>query len=174
MFDKIKDWALKRAIHQQAPRQVLFRNYQDIKTILVIYESDYTEQNAVIKRLRETLEKEGKDVSLLGYADKKDVLSLVLPKSRIIGRKQLTLLGKPSEEVLLYMQQAHYDLLLDLTMRPCRPLHYLALNARADFKAGLDMTKDILDFMISTSEQNSPVFLFEQIIRYLKMINSQL
>ncbi len=173
MFDKLKDWTLRRAIRKQAPRQVLFQNYQDIKTVLIVYESDVTEQNAIIKRLRDDLIKDGKDVALLGYADKKEIVSLVLPKSRIIGKKNLSFFDKPSEEVIQYMQQSHYDLLLDLTMRPCRPLHYLALYARADFKAGLDMTKGILDFMISTSEQNSPVFLFEQIIRYLKMINSK-
>ena len=174
MFDKLKDWALRRAIKKQAPRQVLFQNYKDIKTILIVYESEYTEQNAIIKRLRDDLVKDGKDVSLLGYVDKKEIISLVLPKSRIIGKKNLTWLGQPNEEVILFMQQSHYDLLLDLTMRPCRPLHYLALKARADFKAGLDMTKGILDFMISTTEQSSPIFLFEQIVRYLKIINSKL
>ncbi len=173
MFEKLKDWTLRRAIRKQAPRQVLFLNYQDIKTVLIVYESDGTGQNTVIKRLRDDLVKDGKDVALLGYVDKKDITSLVSPESRIIGKKDLTWLDKPNEEVILFMQQSHYDLLLDLTMRPCRPLHYLALNARADFKAGLDMTKGILDFMISTTEQSSPIFLFEQIVRYLKMINSK-
>ena len=173
MFEKLKDWTLSRAIRKQAPRQVLFLNYQDIKTVLIVYESDGTGQNTVIKRLRDDLAKDGKDVALLGYVDKKDITSLVSPESRIIGKKDLTWLDKPNEEVILFMQQSHYDLLLDLTMRPCRPLHYLALNARADFKAGLDMTKGILDFMISTTEQSSPIFLFEQIVRYLKMINSK-
>lgn len=173
MFNNLKNWALHRAIRKKAPRQVLFRNYEDIKSILVIYESDYTEQNAVIKRLRDELVRDGKEVSLLGYVNKRDVLSLVLPKSRIIGRKQVGWLDKPSLDVIQFMQQNHYDLLLDLTMNVCRPLQYLALYAPADFKAGMNISSGILDFMIDTSEQGSPVFLFEQIIRYLKMINSK-
>ena len=173
MLDKLKDRVLNCAIRKQSPRKVLFQNYKDIKTVLVLYESDFQEQNAVIKRLRDELVHDGKEVVLLGYADKKNIISLVLPISRIIGRKQVNLFEKPTEEVIQFMQQNQYDLLLDLTLHPCRPLHYAALYARAAFKTGLDMTKGIHDFMIATHEQSSPVFLFEQIIRYLKMINSK-
>lgn len=156
MLDKLKDWLLQRAIRKQNPRQARLRNYKDIRNVLLLYKADPTGLNADILRIKETLTKEGKEVTLF-------TLDL---------DKEVNLFDYPNKTKVLDLQQVNYDLLIDLTLEPCRPLHYAALYARADCKAGLELTHGILDFMIAVTKQVNASFLYEQIIRYLKIINS--
>ena len=100
-------------------------------------------------------------------------MSLVLPQSRIMGRRDLNLLGSPKEEVVKDLQKRHYDLLIDLTQRPCLPLRYISLYARTEFRAGLNMAGARNDLLINTAPQETPQFLFEQIEKYLKMIQTK-
>lgn len=158
MLDNLKDWLLQRAIRKQNPRQARLRNYKDIRNVLLIYKNEPASLNAEILHIKDTLVKEGKEVTLF-------TLDL---------DKETTFLGRPKQAKVLELQQVNYDLLIDLTLEPCRPLHYLALYARADCKAGLELTHGILDFMIAVSKQVNASFLYEQIIRYLRIINSTL
>ncbi|MCQ2346737.1 MAG: hypothetical protein MJZ92_02255 [Paludibacteraceae bacterium] len=172
MLDKLKDRIFMHYLHRQPPRHVLFPDYASARSVLILYESDVMEKNLVVKDLRDRLLKEDKDVVLWGYADKKDILSPILPQSRIFGRKDINLLGAPREELINELHRREYNLLIDLTQHPCRPLHYIAMYARAHFKAGMDIVEGIHDLRIHTEPQKEPTYLFEQITFYLRNIHS--
>lgn len=154
-------------------QQAVFPKYENVRSVLVLYESDLSEKNTVVKAIRDELLTQDKDVVLWGFCDKKEIVSLVLPQSRILGRRDLNLLGAPKEEIVKDLQKRQYDLLIDLTQKPCLPLRYVSMYARTDFRAGLNIPGANNDLLISTAPQETPQFLFEQIVKYLKMIQTK-
>lgn len=159
---------------QQPERQAIFPKYDDVRSILILFESDMDEQNGTVKAIRNELLTQDKDVVLWGYCNKKEITSHPLPQYRIVGRKDFNLFGAPKEEVIKELQRRPYNLLIDLSQRPVLPMHYLAMYARADFKAGLSVHGTGLhDLLISTPAQENPHFLYTQIVKYLKMIQTK-
>lgn len=174
---KIFDYLAKR----QPVREPRFPHMEKPLTLLVIYESDVLERNDAIKTIRQDLLRRQMDVTMWGYVEKKEISTLILPQSRILGLNDFNLLGKPRDYVLKDLTAQHYDLLIDLTTRPLLPLRYLALYADADFKAGLHLGEGIHDMLISLPdfdpEQGKEAaieasWLFDQIMRYLTTIRS--
>lgn len=172
MFDKLKqtvfDYRLGRYVRGEAP----FPKFKDIRSVLVIYESDLLEKNPDIRKVRDALLAEDIDVVTWGFVLKKEVTTAILPQSRILGLKDVTLWGTLRESVVTDLSRRRYDVLIDLTQHPCLPLHYVAMLARADFKAGMHLTDGIHHLLIDTEAKDTPVFLFEQIMYYLKTIHS--
>ena len=146
--------------------------------MLIIYESDLLERNDSIKTIRQDLLRRQMDVTMWGYVEKKEISSLVLPQSRILGVADYNWLGKPRENVLNDLQAEHYDILIDLTTRPLLPLRYIAMYAKADFKVGLNLGEGVHDMLISLpdldTEQAKPeaTWLYDQFMRYLTTIKS--
>lgn len=154
-------------------REAIFPDYKNVRSVLVLFESELLERNAFVYAIAQKLIDDDKDVVSWGYCDKKEIQSPILPHLRVLGRRDFTLFGTPTEEVLHDLQKRHYDLLIDLTQHDCLALRYLALYARADFKTGLNLGTGIHDLLISTPPQETPDYLFEQIVKYLKMIKPQ-
>lgn len=158
-------------LRKQPERQPRFPHLDRPLKIMLIYESDVLERNDKIKTIRQDLLRRQMDVTMWGFVEKKEISSLVLPQSRILGLADYNLLGKPREYVLNDLKAEHFDLMLDLTTRPLLPLRYIALFTDADFKVGLNLGEGIHDMLIAT-EQTDEVSLYEQIMNYLTTIKS--
>ncbi len=167
---------------KQPARQAIFPDFENVRSVLVLYESDLLEKNMVVKALRDELIRMDKDAVIWGYCDKKEITTPILPQARILGKKDINLLGAPKEDVINDLTKRHYDLLIDLTQHPILPLKYVAMYARTNFRAGLRMEPadpkgkeqpELHDLLISTAPQESPRYLFDQIIKYLKMIHTK-
>ncbi len=52
-------------------REKRFMNYNDIKSVLILYESELSEKNKKIKAILKSLQEDGKKVTLCGYVKKK-------------------------------------------------------------------------------------------------------
>ena len=166
---------------KQPERQSRFPHLDQPLKIMIIYESDVLERNDNIKNIRQDLLRRQMDVTMWGYVEKKEISTLILPQSRILGLRDYNLFGKPRDYVLNDLQSEHYDLLLDLTTHPMLPLRYLAMFTDADFKVGLNLGEGVHDMLISlpalSPEQEEVVtveasWLFDQIMRYLTTIRS--
>ena len=149
--------------------------------VLLIYESDVLERNNAIKEIRQDLLRRQMDVTMWGFVEKKEIQSLVLPQSRILGLRDYTWLGKPRDYVLKDLRAEHYDLLMDLTTRHLLPLRYIAMFADADFKVGMSLGEGIHDMLIAMpteiNEKGEPLpieakDLYGQIMNYLTTIKS--
>ena len=169
---------LRKRMPERNPR---FPHLDQPLKILMIYESDVLERNDSIKSIRQDLLRRQMDVSMWGYVAKKEITTLVLPQSRILGLADYNFLGKPRDYVLKDLQAEHYDLMIDLTLHPLLPLRYLAMYANADFKVGLNLGEGIHDMLLSLpdftpeqSEEASPEasWLYNQIMNYLTTIKS--
>ena len=178
---KLKQRIFNYLAGKQEPRNPRFPHFDRPLKLLLIYESDVLERNDSIKTIRQDLLRRQMDVTMWGYVEKKEITSLVLPQSRILGVSDYNWLGKPRDYVLKDLQVEHYDLLIDLTTRPLLELRYLALYADADFKVGLNLGEGIHDMLISlpdfTPEQGEAAeieasWLFHQIIGFITTIKS--
>lgn len=175
---KLKQYIFDYLLKRQEPRDPRFPHLDRPLKIMLIYESDYLERNDAIKTIRQDLLKRQMDVTMWGYVEKKEITTLILPQSRILGIGDYNLLGKPRDYVLEDLTKEHYDLLLDLTTRPLLPLRYIAMYTHADFKVGLNLGEGIHDMLISLpdldTEQAKPEasWLFDQIMRFLTTIKS--
>ncbi len=175
---KIKQRIFNYLQGKQPARNPRFPHLDQPLKMLIIYESDLQERNDSIKTIRQDLLRRQMDVTMWGYVEKKEIQTLILPQSRILGVNDYNLFGKPKEHVLTDLQVEHYDLLIDLTNRPMLPLRYLAMYAKADFKVGLNLGEGIHDMLISLpdldTEQAKPevTWLYDQLMRYLTTIKS--
>ncbi len=171
----------RRRANKQQTRAKKFRNYYQVHTILIIFESDYMERNEMIQSFINQLKNDNKDVEAWGYVENKDSTTSSIRPFRIIGRKDVNIFHVPRKSALADMAHDKYDLILDLRLRPCVPLQYMTLNIDADLKAGADLACDshfkrILDFMIKLPEhEGEPTeqdvkLLFDDLIHYLKVI----
>lgn len=177
-MNKIKQFIFEYLRKRMPERETRFPHLDQPLKIMLIYESDVLERNDAIKSIRQELLRKQMDVTMWGYVEKKEISTLILPQSRILGLDDYNLLGKPREHVLTDLQTEQYDLLIDLTTRPLLPLRYIALYTRADFKVGLNLGEGIHDMLISLpdldTENAKPEasWLFQQIMGYLTTIKS--
>jgi hypothetical protein len=174
----LKQYIFEYLRKRQPAREPRFPHLDQPLKIMIIYESDLLERNDAIKTIRQDLLRRQMDVTMWGYVEKKDIQTLILPQSRILGLGDYNLFGKPRDYVLTDLQAEHYDLMIDLTTRPILSLRYLAMYTNADFKVGLNLGEGIHDMLLSLpdldTEQAKPEasWLFDQILRYLTTIKS--
>lgn len=168
---KLKQYVFEYLLKKMPVRNPRFPHLDQPLKVLLIYESDVLERNNAIKNIRQDLLRRQMDVTMWGYVEKKEIQSLVLPQSRILGIADYNMFGKPRDYVLKDLTAEHYDLLIDLTTKPLLPLRYIAMYADADFKAGLNLGEGIHDMLIAVDEVDANG-LYEQIMNYLTMIKS--
>lgn len=170
----------------ETERERRFVSYRKARTVLILFESDFSEKNLNIRRLISLLQQDGKKVAAWGFVDKKEVMTSIMPDFRILHHKQTDFFQCPVESFLNELEAMEFDLLLDLTLKPVLPLQYFALHARALFKAGIHKgTLPVYDFLMDIqnvmqqpeSDQQqmvevNEIYLYEQIIFYLKSIQT--
>lgn len=146
--EKIFAWMLKR----QAARQVIMPQWDTVRSVAVLYTNDN------IQHIIKQIEQADKEVVLFTLPDKKQI-------------NWLTERPKAEERELLVARR--FDVLIDLTQTPSRTMQYMAMDIRADFKVGRFIREGIHDMTIDTVSQETPDFLFEQIIKYIKMFSQK-
>lgn len=178
---KLKQRIFEYLRSKQEARNPRFPHLDRPLKIMIIYESDVLERNDSIKTIRQDLLRRQMDVTMWGYVEKKEIQTLILPQSRILGVNDYNFLGKPRDYVLTDLKAEHYDLMIDLTTRPLLPLRYLAMYTDADFKVGMNLGEGLHDMLISlpdfTPEQGDEAaieasWLYHQIMSYLVTIKS--
>ena len=125
---KLKQYIFDYLRKRMPERECRFPHMDRSLKVMLIYESDVLERNDAIKAIRQDMLRRQMDVTMWGYVEKKDIQTLILPQSRILGVGDYNLLGKPRDYVLTDLQAEHYDLLIDLTTRPLS-----AIEVKASF-----------------------------------------
>src|ERR1035437_351183 len=170
----------------ETPRERRFVNYDSAKTVLLLFESDFSEKNPEVKKIIYQLQQDGKKVSAWGFLDKKEVATAILPDFRILHHKQTDISKRPLVSYLNELENLEFDLLIDLSLKQVLTLEYIVMYAKAHCKAGLKKTDlPIYDFMIDTENVTTKAddsdimvntidetYLFNQIIFYLKSIQT--
>lgn len=173
---KIKEKVFNYYQKKQPTRTKHFRNYNDIRRILILFESDWLERHLQVKQLIREMQGDGKEVVAWGYVNKVDRQTPILRDFRVFGKKEINWFERPKTDVLTDFMREEFDVLIDLTIHPVLPLRYMALYAKADCKLGKaqpDLAKYLHDFMINLPEgQEDAAYLFDQIKHYLTTIQT--
>jgi len=188
MFKRLNKYLFQKRAQKylsSSLRERRFVSYAKAKTVLLLFESDFSEKNLSIRRMINQLQQDGKKVSAWGFVNKKEVASSILPDFRILHHKQTDIFQKPLISFINELDNMEFDLLIDLSLKPLIALEYLAMYANASCKAGAKKTElPILDFVIDLENIKTPensesneilideTYLFEQIIFYLKRIQT--
>ena len=137
-------WILKR----QATRRVVMIKWDTVRTVAVLY------PNNNIQHIIKQIEKDEKEVVVFTLPDKKQIDWIT---------------ERPKKEIREILTARQFDLLIDLTQHPSLTMQYVAMDIQADFKVGRFIREGIHDLTIDTAPQEAPDYLFEQIVKYIKM-----
>ena len=146
--EKIFDWHLRH----QAKREVVMYAWKDIRSVVILHDE------VEVKHIAGQLQREGKEVQVWSMPEKKDIYWLT---------------GMPKKEVREEVQSRHYDLMIDLTQQPNITMQYMAMYVKAGIKTGRDIGKGLYDLSIDTPAQQTPDFLFEQVVKYIQMFTQR-
>lgn len=169
----IRQWIWNARRARQPQRTPVYKDYAQIASVLVLYESDWLERNADVRAIVKQLQADGKQVTFWGYCEKDPVQSPNLPDSRIIGKAHTNLWRMPKAEVLQDLAKRKFDVLLDLSLNPVLPLQYLALFTDAGCKIGALEDTALYDMVVRVAPEATPTDLFQQIKHYLQTIKSK-
>lgn len=168
----IRQWIWRIYCTRRPRRMPVYRDYEHIKSVLLLYESDWLERNTDVRTIVKQMQTEGKQVVFWGYCDKKDVQAPNLPDSRILGKAHTNLWLMPKTDVLQDLDKRKYDVLIDLSLHPIMPLQYVALYANADCKIGALEDTALYDMIVRVNPEAKQMDLFEQVKHYLQSIKS--
>lgn len=187
MFEKLISFLFQSDVKKYLKEEVRerrFVNYINAKTILLVFESDLSEQNLLIRNIIQQLVSDGKKVKAWGFVNKKETSSPILQDFRILHHGNQNFFKKPDKSILDELLLFKSDLLIDLTTTEIIPLQYITLYANAACKTG--MKKDAMnfyDFMVDLkhekldNEDNNEIVdantIYNQIIFYLKSIQTK-
>jgi len=177
LLNNIKATLAKKAIEnvlKEQKRNTFFPNITEVKSILILFESEENEKNKLIRSFISELKEQGKKVWVWGYIDKKDSQTAVLPDFRLFANKELNIIDIPKANLREEFMLTNHELVIDLTTTPCTPIDYLLAISLAPFKISkYKPYKGIADLMIEIKEGDDEAFLFKQILFYLNNIQSK-
>ena len=157
----IDNWLFKYTKKRQPLREVLMPNYSKVRSIAVVYEQGIDDKATAL--LVKRLERDGAMVEVVGYEPKKD----------------FNFFSRVREQAMQSLPTQRFDLLLDLSTHYYLGTQYILMAIDATFKAGLRFPdipeqdqQGILDMMVSLPDNPTPEDIAEQVIHFLKMINS--
>jgi hypothetical protein len=182
MLKRIRQYFFDRTAKKIA-RVSHYHSWDDIRTILVLFESDLQEKNAEMRAFVKALQTEGKKVVACCYVDKKKAETATLDHWVVLDRSQVNWLKRTKEEFIQPLK-TQFDVVMDMTETNCLPLKYVLLQSKSDFRCGKSSSDNSLyDFVIEMPshpidaktgmprmDYNFVGKLGEQIVRYLKMI----
>lgn len=122
--------------------------WDTLRTVAVLY------PNNNIQHIIKQIEKDEKEVVVFTLPDKKQIDWIT---------------ERPKKEIREILTARQFDLLIDLTQQPSLTMQYMAMDIQADFKVGRFIREGIHDLTIDTAPQEAPDYLFEQIVKYIKV-----
>lgn len=146
--EKIFEFVLKR----QPKRKIRMPHWDSVKSIAILYPEDS------IQHIVNQLDGMGKEVVFFGLPDKKEISWWT---------------ARPKKDMLSLLTAREFDVMIDLSQHPELTMQYMAIYIQAKFKTGRYMRDGILDMTIDTPAQETPDYLFEQVVRYLKMFGGR-
>ena len=149
---KLQEHIFNFIYKRQPKRNVVMHPWKDVRSVAVISDNNH------IDHIVQEISKDARAVDVFLLPDKKDICM-------VTARPKL-----PLREALAARQ---YDLLIDLTQEPSITLLYMAMYIKAGFKTGRYIGKNIYDLSIDTPAQESPDFLYEQIVKYIQMFTQK-
>lgn len=162
------------------------KRWNEIRNVMVIFESNVEEQNDDVQQLIYGLQEEGKRVSACMFVDVKVSPTMSRDNFVVLDRKSVGMLGKySSDSAKTVILNEQYDLVIDLTTHLIYPLMHFMLDVKALMRCGkvkeelavspydmqIEMKRpDFGEDVEAMERYNERVEIYNQIVKYLKMI----
>lgn len=151
-------------------------NIKTAKTIGIIYEALDQETYNAVTDMAESLREKGKIVKIMGYIPSRKYAQDYYLKLEFdfFNWKDLNWRMKPTKNTVIDFINNDFDILIDLSLKPCFALEYIVHTSKANFKVGRFVSENKLnyDLMIHNDEHNSLRNFISIIVHYLTIINS--
>lgn len=172
MWRAIQLFFFRRALQQlNLPlRTGKLRNLAELQSIGILFDARSEEQVRQIRLTAATLQKQGKNVSLLGFIPKlpKEV-SLDFP---FFSSKDVSFIQIPGGEKVNQFIQTPFDLLIVTPSIDALPFQYIAACSTASLKTGVYGTipEETLDFMIKQNADDPVRTFLDRLLSFLQQI----
>ena len=168
----------------ETPRDKRIDNWEQIKTIGLIFTVGDSERWNLIHRFITAQESHGKEVYLIGYQAKNYEIDYIFShtKTTICHEKEdFNYVGLPKEGVIDGFVNRHYDIIIDTTEQPNFFGKYVTAKCEANLKVGYTNTEaekdegvmDMYDLAIQGKEAMDFRDYIEQTVKYLMMIQKK-
>ncbi len=170
LIRKYIDFSINRRT-KNISRKKHFANFQDVSSILLLFSTDTISEKEV-----EYIQKilgDKKKISAWVFNPKESYLRNTINQN-LLGKKDISILQKPSGRIEKIFLNNEYDLLIDLTTKEILPLKYLLGISRASCRCG--MKKEgytFYDLEIDMPSGTKETELLKQILHYLNAIKTK-
>ncbi len=183
MFDFFLKKYQQRHLRQimERPRDKRIDNWDNIKTIGLIFTVGDADRWMLIQRFITAQESAGKEVHLIGFQKRNFEIDYIFSHTRTTichEKDDFTKLGLPKEGVVDAFTSHHFDLVIDTTTQPDFFGKYITAISDANLKVGYSNIEpddeqgimDMYDLAIQGHEPLDFKYYIEQIVKYLTMI----
>lgn len=163
-----------RLIRRNATLERYFKNYDNIKNILLLAELADIHKYEEIKKIGRNFKRDGKKVEIAIFVNDEVTYNFLSSdkEAKVFKKQNFSWVGKAHQE--LVNELLGFDLLINLNETSTIYADYLTLLADAGLKVGSSKNnQEILDFMVDTGTNHDLQFLADQIIFYLRTIKSK-
>lgn len=165
----------KYLLHRKSPLypQAGFQGWHKVERVVMVGEvNDFWTAKSWLA-LREVIRHEDKSLHAIMIDRQLQEKTEGSLKHFQIGKKGLNFWHLPQSELLEEYQRTPYDLLICLSHEPSLAVQFLYNRLPANFRIGLSNSEDMsFDLVVHRPKEMSPVAYLQELIRYLKRINT--
>ncbi len=180
IFKKYQQRQLRNLLNR--PRDKRIDNWEEIKTIGLIFTVGDAERWNLIHRFITAQENQGKKIFLIGFQADKYEINYIFSHTRTTichEKEDFNYAGLPKEGIVDTFVQQHYDLIIDTTVQPDFFGKYITALCEANLKVGYSNSQsesdegnmDMYDLAIQGNDVMDFKDYIEQIVKYLNMIH---
>jgi hypothetical protein len=181
MIRKIKEKFLEKRLQsflKNQNRQKTFLNFDEVKTIGLVFEATDPEQFELIKNYVVALKQKGKRVHGIGFYDNKIIPENVYYSKTdfdLFNTKDINTLGEPTNPYIKTFISEIRDVLIDINFNQKYALRHIVAHSYAKCKIGLNFPENnsVHDMMIAINKEQGIEQYLEQVEKYLNMIVSK-
>jgi hypothetical protein len=181
MIKKIKELFFEKRLQiflKQQSRQKAFLNFDEVKTIGIVFEATEQEQFEIIKKYVIALKQKGKRVHGIGFYDNKIIPDNVYYSKTdfdLFNSKEINSLGEPVNPYIKTFISEVRDVLIDINFNQKFVLRHIVAQSYAKCKIGLNFPENnsVHDILISIDKELGIEKYLEQVEKYLNMIVSK-
>ncbi len=149
----------------------------DAKTVGILYNASEKADFETVRAFVKKLLSEKKEVTSLGFVDKKELAENQFSKLGLdfFSRKDLSFYMIPKNILVNNFSKGDFDILINLNVENCFPLQYISGISKAKFRVGRydPANTHFYDLMIKTTEHESLQHFIEQVDHYLTLIKTK-
>ena len=179
-FRKIKEAIGKQTMKGELSNRERERSVMSLDkalTIGILFDATENEDFDLVKKYVTYLRDLKKKPKAIGFFSNREVPKSTYAKLEFdyFSYKDLNWQQKPSGIVIENFINEEFDILIDLNIYDCFPLHYLTSMSKAKFKVGKKYTKnnDVFDMTIEMGNETGLKFLLRNIDTYLAMLDKK-